>query len=878
MRKELEKNYDPKIVEDRVYQNWLDKKYFHTEIDKTKTPFTIVIPPPNVTGQLHLGHAFDETIQDILIRFKRMRGFNALWVPGTDHAAISTETKIVEAMAQEGLRKSDVGREGFLERAWDWKHKYRGRITEQLQKLGTSCDWDRERFTLDEGLTKASMTVFERLYEKGYIYRDVKLCNWCPKCRTTISDAEVDHEERSGFYYHMQYKIKGTDKCLQFVTSRPETILGDTAIAVHPDDERYTELVGKTVIVPIVDREIPIIADTYVDKEFGTGVVKITPAHDPNDFEVGVRHNLPRINIMNDDGTINENGGKYAGLDRYDARKKIIEEFTSLGLFIKEEPMVNAVGEHERCHTTVEPLLKLQWFVKMEEMAKPALEALSSGELRFFPERFGKTYSHWLENIRDWCISRQLWWGHRIPAWYCSDCNHVNISADGVEKCEKCGSTNLKQDEDVLDTWFTSALWPFAVLGWPDETADFEHFFPTDVLVTGYDIIFFWVVRMAFSSIEQTGKLPFKDVIIHGLIRDSQGRKFSKSLGNGVDPIEIIEKYGADALRHMIITGNSMGNDMRFYYERIEASRNFLNKLWNATRFILMNFDEEKDPVADMSKLAPTDKWILSKCNTLAKEVSTNLDAYDFGIALQKIYEFVWDEFCDWYIEMVKPRLYNMEDDTRDIALWTLQTVLIRSLKLLHPFMPFITEEIFTSISDEVTIMLSEWPEFDEKFAFADEEKEITIIKEAVKSIRNIRSEMNVPPSRKAKLTIVCENSEAAGIFQRGEVYLKTLGYAGEIAVTCEKEGINDTDVSVIVPEAVIYMPLADLIDIDKEIERLNKEKEKLIKEVERVDMKLSNEGFVKKAPDSVINEEKEKREKYKAMLEQVEQRLEKYL
>ena len=708
MSKELAKNYDPSIVEDRIYQNWLDKGYFHAEVDKTKKPFTIVIPPPNITGHLHMGHALDNTMQDILIRWKRMQGYNALWVPGTDHAAISTEVKIVNKMREEGLTKEDIGREGFLKRAWAWKEEYGSTILNQLKKLGSSCDWERERFTMDAGLSDAVLTVFCKLYEKGYIYQGEKLINWCPTCQTTISDAEVEHEDKQGGFWHIKYPIKGTDRFLEFATTRPETMLGDTAIAVHPDDERYKDIVGKVCVVPFVNREIPIIADEYVDMEFGTGVVKITPAHDPNDFEVGERHNLPKINILNDDGTINANGGKFEGMDRYDARKQIVEELDEMGLFIRKEEINHAVGVHDRCHTVIEPLIKKQWFVKMEELAKPALDAYYNKDLKFVPDRFGKIYTHWLEDIHDWCISRQLWWGHRIPAYYC-ECGEVIVSKEAPKTCPKCGSTNIKQDEDCLDTWFSSALWPFSTLGWPEQTEELKHFYPTSVLVTGFDIIFFWVVRMVFSAMEQMGEVPFKTVLIHGLVRDEQGRKMSKSLGNGIDPLEVIKDYGADALRLTLITGNAPGNDMRFYYSRMDNSRNFGNKLWNAARFVMMHIGDS-EPKLDKSKLTSADKWILSKVNTLAKEVTDNLDNYELGIAVQKVYDFIWDEYCDWYIEMVKPRLYNEEDETREAALWTLKTVLINALKMLHPFEPFITEEIFTSIqSEEETIMLSKW-------------------------------------------------------------------------------------------------------------------------------------------------------------------------
>ena len=874
MSKELAKNYDPSIVEDRIYQNWLDKGYFHAEVDKTKKPFTIVIPPPNITGHLHMGHALDNTMQDILIRWKRMQGYNALWVPGTDHAAISTEVKIVNKMREEGLTKEDIGREGFLKRAWAWKEEYGSTILNQLKKLGSSCDWERERFTMDAGLSDAVLTVFCKLYEKGYIYQGEKLINWCPTCQTTISDAEVEHEDKQGGFWHIKYPIKGTDRFLEFATTRPETMLGDTAIAVHPDDERYKDIVGKVCVVPFVNREIPIIADEYVDMEFGTGVVKITPAHDPNDFEVGERHNLPKINILNDDGTINANGGKFEGMDRYDARKQIVEELDEMGLFIRKEEINHAVGVHDRCHTVIEPLIKKQWFVKMEELAKPALDAYYNKDLKFVPDRFGKIYTHWLEDIHDWCISRQLWWGHRIPAYYC-ECGEVIVSKEAPKTCPKCGSTNIKQDEDCLDTWFSSALWPFSTLGWPEQTEELKHFYPTSVLVTGYDIIFFWVVRMVFSAMEQMGEVPFKTVLIHGLVRDEQGRKMSKSLGNGIDPLEVIKDYGADALRLTLITGNAPGNDMRFYYSRMDNSRNFGNKLWNAARFVMMHIGDS-EPKLDKSKLTSADKWILSKVNTLAKEVTDNLDNYELGIAVQKVYDFIWDEYCDWYIEMVKPRLYNEEDETREAALWTLKTVLINALKMLHPFEPFITEEIFTSIqSEEETIMLSKWPEFTSEFDFEEDEKAIELMKEAIKNIRNIRAEMNVAPSKKAKVFVVSENEDVRNIFEHGKVFFDTLAYASEVVVQADKTGIDDDAVSTVIHNGVIYMPFAELVDIAKEKERLSKEREKLIKEVERVEKKLSNQGFVSKAPEKVIAEEKAKMEKYSTMLKAVEEQIE---
>ncbi|HHW68236.1 MAG TPA: valine--tRNA ligase [Epulopiscium sp.] len=871
----MEKVYDPSKVEDRLYQKWLEKKYFHAEVDRSRKPFTIVIPPPNITGQLHMGHALDNTLQDILIRWKRMQGYNTLWMPGTDHASIATEVKIVQKMAEEGLTKQDLGRQGFLKRAWAWKEQYGGTIIKQLQKLGSSCDWDRERFTMDEGLSKAVLEVFVRLYEKGWIYRGVKIINWCPVCQTTISDAEVEHVEKGGHFWHIRYPMKDGSGYIQIATTRPETMLGDTAVAVHPEDERYKDFIGKTVILPLVNREIPVIADEYVDREFGTGVVKITPAHDPNDFEVGLRHNLPQINIMNDDGTLNEAAGKYAGLDRYEARKLIVKDLEEQGYLVKIEDHVHNVGLHDRCNTVIEPMIKMQWFVKMEELAKPAIEVLKNGKLRFVPERFGKVYLHWLENIRDWCISRQLWWGHRIPAYYCDQCGHIEVAKETPKACSKCGCTSFKQDEDTLDTWFSSALWPFSTLGWPDKTEELDYFYPTDVLVTGYDIIFFWVVRMVFSGLEQMGDVPFKDVLIHGLVRDSQGRKMSKSLGNGVDPLEIIEKYGADALRLTLVTGNAPGNDMRFYYERVEASRNFGNKIWNATRFILMNLEGEDEVQVKLEDLTAADKWILSKVNTLAKEVTENMDKYELGIAVSKLYDFFWEEFCDWYIEMVKPRLYNKEDNTRKAALWTLKTVLINALKLLHPYMPFITEEIFTNIqNEEETIMLSAWPEFKEEWKFSVEEDEIELMKQAIRNIRNLRAEMNVPPSKKAKLIVVSEDDKVLDIFERGKVFFASLAYGNEVLVQKDKTGVDEDAVSTIIPGATIYIPFAELVDISKEIERLQKEKEKLIKEVERVEKKLSNKGFVEKAPQNVIEEEKEKQVKYKTMLEQVEERL----
>ena len=879
MAKELEKTYNPQEIEDRIYKNWMDKKYFHAEVDQSKKPFTIVMPPPNVTGQLHMGHALDNTMQDILIRFKRMQGYSALWQPGTDHAAIATEVKVIEKLKSEGIDKEELGREGFLEKAWEWKEEYGGRIINQLKKMGSSADWDRERFTMDEGCSKAVEEVFVKLYEKGYIYKGSRIVNWCPVCQTSISDAEVEHVDQPGHFWHINYPIVGEEgRFIEIATTRPETLLGDTAIAVHPEDERYADLVGKMAELPLCNRQIPIIADTYVDKEFGTGAVKITPAHDPNDFEVGRRHNLPEINVMNDDATINEKGGKYEGMARYDARKAIVKDLEEAGYLVRVEDHAHNVGTHDRCKATVEPMVKQQWFVRMEEMAKPAIEALKKGDLEFVPERFDKIYLHWLENIRDWCISRQLWWGHRIPAYYCDECGEIIVarSTEKPEVCPKCGCSHLTQDEDTLDTWFSSALWPFSTLGWPEKTKELEYFYPTDVLVTGYDIIFFWVIRMVFSALEQTGEVPFKHVLIHGLVRDSQGRKMSKSLGNGIDPIEVIDKYGADALRLTLITGNAPGNDMRFYWERVEASRNFANKVWNASRFIMMNLEKAEIPAKmDLNALTSADKWILSKVNTLTKDVTENMDKFELGIAVQKVYDFIWEEFCDWYIEMVKPRLYNDADETKAAALWTLKHVLIQSLKLLHPYMPFITEEIFGTLQEEEeSIMISKWPEYQEEWSFEADEFAVEIMKGAVRNIRNLRAEMNVAPSKKAKVFVVSEKEEIRNVFENGKVFFETLAYASEVFVQEDKAGIDEDAVSTVIPDAVIYMPFAELVDIAKELERLEKEEKKLIGEVKRVEGMLSNERFMSKAPQAKIDEEKEKLVKYTSMLEQVRERL----
>ena len=873
MSKELEKNYNPSEIEGRLYEKWEKNKYFHAEVDRSKKPFTIVMPPPNITGQLHMGHALDNTLQDILIRFKRMQGYAALWVPGTDHASIATEAKVVEKIAKEGLTKEDLGREKFLDRVWDWKKEYGGRIVKQLKKIGSSADWDRERFTMDEGCNKAVKEVFVNLYNKGLIYRGERIINWCPCCLTSISDAEVEYEDQAGFFWHLRYPLTDGSGYIEMATTRPETMLGDTAVAVNPNDERYKDYIGKTVMLPLVNREIPIIADEYVDMEFGTGVVKITPAHDPNDFEVGLRHNLPVINVLTEDAKIVDAYPKYAGMDRYEARKAIVADLEACGVLTKVEPHDHNVGTCYRCHTTVEPRVSKQWFVKMEELAKPAIEAVKNKTTRFVPEHFDKTYYHWLENIKDWCISRQLWWGHRIPAFYCDSCGELVVTKDDKAVCPKCGK-EMRQDPDTLDTWFSSALWPFSTLGWPDKTEDLDFFYPTSTLVTGYDIIFFWVIRMMFSGLEHMGKVPFDTILIHGLVRDSQGRKMSKSLGNGIDPLEVIDKYGADALRLTLVTGNAPGNDMRFYWERVEASRNFANKVWNASRFIMMNLDKAEVDDVELSTLTDADKWILSKVNTLAKDVTENMENYDLGVAVQKIYDFIWEEFCDWYIEMVKPRLWNDEDTTKAAALWTLKTVLINSLKLLHPYMPFITEEIFCNLSDEESIMISDWPEYNEKWNFAKEEKSVETIKEAVRGIRNSRTGMNVPPSRKAKVYVVSEDEEIISIFAEGRVFFTTLAYASEVVIQKDKTGIEDDAVAVLIPNATVYMPFSDLVDVEKEIERLKAEEQKLECELKRVNGMLSNEKFISKAPEAKIQEEKDKLAKYTTMMEQVKERL----
>ncbi len=874
MAKELEKNYNPSEIEQKLYDKWMENKYFHAEVNRDKKPFTIVMPPPNITGQLHMGHALDNTMQDIIIRYKRMAGYEALWLPGTDHASIATEAKIVEKMREEGITKEDIGRDRFLERAWEWKKQYGGRIVSQLKKIGSSCDWDRERFTMDEGCNKAVKEVFINLYNKGQIYRGERIINWCPKCLTSISDAEVEYEDQAGHFWHLRYQLSDGSGYINLATTRPETLLGDTAVAVNPNDERYKDMIGKTVILPIVHREIPIVADDYVEMEFGTGVVKITPAHDPNDFEVGLRHNLEVINVMTDDAKITEDYPQYAGMDRYEARKAIVKDLEAEGALVKIEDYSHNVGTCYRCHTTVEPRVSKQWFVKMEELAKPAIEAVKNGDTKFVPPHFDKTYFHWLENIRDWCISRQLWWGHRIPAFYCDDCGEMVVTKDERAVCPKCGK-EMRQDPDTLDTWFSSALWPFSTLGWPENTEEMEYFYPTNTLVTGYDIIFFWVIRMVFSGLEHTGKTPFDTVLIHGLVRDSLGRKMSKSLGNGIDPLEVIDKYGADALRFTLITGNAPGNDMRFYYERVEASRNFANKVWNASRFIMMNMPEGGIAKVDESTLTNADKWILSKANDLVKDVTENLEKYELGIAAAKLYDFIWEEFCDWYIEMVKPRLYSDDNTTKDAALYTLQEVLVTALKLLHPYMPFVTEEIFTTLQEkEESIMVSEWPVYTEDRCYKIEEESVEVIKEAVRNIRNIRSEMNVPPSRKALVYVVSENEKIRNIFEDGKVFFQTLSYSNDVIVQNDKSGIADDAVSTVIPEATIYIPFAELVDVEKEIERLKKEQDKLTKELARVNGMLANPNFVNKAPEAKINEEKEKQAKYAQMMEQVSERL----
>ena len=894
MRKMLAKTYDPQGIEDRIYKNWEEKKYFHAEVDHSKTPFTIVIPPPNITGQLHMGHALDNTMQDILIRWKRMQGYNALWQPGTDHASIATEVRIINNLKEKGISKQDLGREKFLEYCWDWRREYGGRIVNQLKKLGSSCDWDRERFTMDEGCNKAVTEVFVKMHKKGWIYKGSRIINWCPVCNTSISDAEVQYEEQAGHFWHIKYPLIEEDGSvskttfLEFATTRPETMLGDTAVAVHPEDDRYKDLIGRYVWLPFVDRKIPIVADEYVDREFGTGVVKITPAHDPNDFEVGKRHNLPEINIMNDNATINENGAKFCGMDRYEARAQIVKELDEMGLLVDIEDYSHNVGTHDRCGTTVEPLIKQQWFVKMDELIKPAVKAVKEGDIKLIPPRMEKTYFNWTDNIRDWCISRQLWWGHRIPAYYCDECGETVVAKQMPEVCPKCGGKHFTQDPDTLDTWFSSALWPFSTLGWPEETEDLKYFYPTDVLVTGYDIIFFWVIRMIFSGYEQMGERPFKSVLFHGLVRDSLGRKMSKSLGNGIDPLQIIADYGADALRMTLITGNAPGNDMRFYDERVIANRNFANKVWNASRFIMMNLPEEgsEDEAAlqamiDADKvpaaIAPEDKWILSHMNNTVQAVTENMNKFELGIAVQKVYDFMWDEFCDWYIEMVKPRLYRTDDrESKLAALWTLQKVLITGLKLLHPYMPFVTEEIFTTLqSREESIMISSWPEARDDFRFEKEEEAIENIKNAVRAVRAVRSERQVAPSRKARIYIVSDKEEVLEMFSENKLFFETLASASDTVFCKDKAEVPDGALSVILPFAAMYLPLADLMDVSAEIARLEKEEKRLMGELKRSAGMLSNEKFLSKAPAAKIEAEREKQRAYEEQMKGVKEELE---
>ncbi len=870
MKKELEKVYDPKQVEDKTYRFWVEKRYFHAEPNPKKKPYTIVIPPPNITGQLHLGHALDCTLQDSIIRFKRMQGYEALWLPGTDHASIATEAKIVEAMRKEGVTKDDLGREGFLERAWEWKKTYGGKIVEQLKKMGSSCDWERERFTLDEGCSEAVKEVFVRLYEKGLIYRGERIINWCPHCLTSISDAEVEYEEHDGHFWHIRYPLSDGSGYLEIATTRPETLLGDTALAVHPDDERYQALVGKTVILPLVGREIPIVADSYVEMDFGTGVVKITPAHDPNDFEVGLRHNLPVINVMNDDATINENGGKYRGMDRYECRKQIVADLEAEGFLIKVEDHKHNVGSCYRCSTTVEPRVSKQWFVKMGPLAGPAIEAVRSGETKFVPDRFSKIYYHWMENIKDWCISRQLWWGHRIPAWYCQDCGEVIVAKEEPHTCPKCGSKNLQQDPDTLDTWFSSALWPFSTLGWPNQTEELKYFYPTSTLVTGYDIIFFWVARMIFSGVENMGKSPFETVFIHGIVRDAQGRKMSKSLGNGIDPLKVIDEYGADALRFTLATGNSPGNDMRFVEEKVKASRNFANKIWNATRFILMNLSDEIDKPELPQRLQTEDKWILSKLNTLIKEVTENLERFELGIAVQKLYDFIWDVLCDWYIELTKSRIQAGGESAKS-AQQVLIYVMNQCLKLLHPIMPFITEEIWQAIPNDCeSIMVAPWPQYREDLCFQREEEDFEKVMSAIKAIRNRRAEMNVPPSKKARVFVKTLNT---GMFESGAMFIERLASASEVKVSgvAPQQGEDFSDaVQVITDSARIFIPLDELVDKEKELARLEKERKACEKDIAMVEQKLSSQGFIEKAPQNVVEAERAKLEKHKERMEKI--------
>lgn len=883
MDKNLAKNYNPKDFEDRIYKEWQDKGLFKSKIDKTKKSFSIVMPPPNITGQLHMGHALDDTLQDILTRWKRMDGYEALWIPGTDHASIATEVKVVDKINKEtGKSKYEIGREEFLKYAWAWKEEFGGKIVNQVKKLGASCDWDLERFTMDEGCNKAVTKFFVKLYEEGHIYRGNRIINWCPDCKTTLSDAEVEHEDQEGNFWHIKYPIKDSEEYLEIATTRPETLLGDSGIAVHPEDERYIHLVGKTAVLPLVGRELPIVADEYVDKEFGTGAVKMTPAHDPNDFEVGKRHQLEEINVMNDDATMNELAGKYAGMDRYECRKVLVADLDEAGYLIKVKKHDHAVGTCYRCHTTVEPRLSLQWFVKMDELAKPAIDILKKGELKFVPDKFDKTYLQWLENIRDWCVSRQLWWGHQIPAYYCQDCGEIIVAEEAPHECTKCKSSNIKQDEDVLDTWFSSGLWPFETMGWPDKTDMLDYYYPTSVLVTGYDIIFFWVVRMAFSAMFCMNEKPFEHVLIHGLVRDSEGRKMSKSLGNGIDPLEIIDQYGADALRFTLATGNSPGNDMRFYMERVEFARNFNNKLWNASRFVFMNLEDESlleglTRESVKANLTLADKWIISRANRVVKEVNYNMDQFDLGIGLQKAYDFTWSEYCDWYIEIVKPRLYGDDREAKRAALYTLTYVLEKILKLLHPFIPFITEEIYSYLPTvEGYIITAEYPHYEEADDMLAEEEKMNLIMDGIRNVRNVRAEMNVPPSKKAKIIIVPTDDKRLAM-EDGKEYFKSLASASEVEIKDNKDGIPEDAVSVVIDGVELFIPLDELVDFEKEKERLNKERDKALAEIKRVEGKLNNPGFVNKAPAKLVEEEKAKKEKFEEILHTIEDRLAKF-
>lgn len=883
MDKNLAKNYNPNDFEDRIYKEWQDKGLFKSKIDKTKKSFSIVMPPPNITGQLHMGHALDDTLQDILTRWKRMDGYEALWIPGTDHASIATEVKVVDKINKEtGKSKYEIGREEFLKYAWAWKEEFGGKIVNQVKKLGASCDWDLERFTMDEGCNKAVTKFFVKLYEEGHIYRGNRIINWCPDCKTTLSDAEVEHEDQEGNFWHIKYPIKDSEEYLEIATTRPETLLGDSGIAVHPEDERYIHLVGKTAVLPLVGRELPIVADEYVDKEFGTGAVKMTPAHDPNDFEVGKRHQLEEINVMNDDATMNELAGKYAGMDRYECRKALVADLDEAGYLIKVKKHDHAVGTCYRCHTTVEPRLSLQWFVKMDELAKPAIDILKKGELKFVPDKFDKTYLQWLENIRDWCVSRQLWWGHQIPAYYCQDCGEIIVAEEAPHECTKCKSSNIKQDEDVLDTWFSSGLWPFETMGWPDKTDMLDYYYPTSVLVTGYDIIFFWVVRMAFSAMFCMNEKPFEHVLIHGLVRDSEGRKMSKSLGNGIDPLEIIDQYGADALRFTLATGNSPGNDMRFYMERVEFARNFNNKLWNASRFVFMNLEDESlleglTRESVKANLTLADKWIISRANRVVKEVNYNMDQFDLGIGLQKAYDFTWSEYCDWYIEIVKPRLYGHDREAKRAALYTLTYVLEKILKLLHPFIPFITEEIYSYLPTvEGYIITAEYPHYEEADDMLAEEEKMNLIMDGIRNVRNVRAEMNVPPSKKAKIIIVPTDDKRPAM-EDGKEYFKSLASASEVEIKDNKDGIPEDAVSVVIDGVELFIPLDELVDFEKEKERLNKERDKALAEIKRVEGKLNNPGFVNKAPAKLVEEEKAKKEKFEEILHTIEERLAKF-